>query len=169
MSERRARRAALLVAGLAVTALLVAFALRGSTTRPPDSTTVALPPAASPVVARRSPQRVRISPAELARARAVARRFLGGYVPYLYGRSPARAVHGVAPSVATSLRRNPPHITPAQRRRRPRLVALRLDPQSRSSIQATATVADGGIATYGLAFTLERRAGRWIVSDLATD
>lgn len=135
--------------------------------RPPARTSVALPAPAGPIVA--VPRRLVISPVQLARARLSARRFLAGYLPYVYGRAPARSVRAVLPTVATALRRYRPRVTPAQRRRHPQLRALALHPQTTASIQATATIADGGVAPYVLTFTLERQGRHWLVSDLASD
>jgi hypothetical protein len=136
--------------------------------RPPGRGTVDVPAARGPIVAH-PPRVIRIAPAQLARARVAGRRFLAGYLPYLYGRGSARSVVGVLPTVATALRKNHPRVTPAQRRRHPQVRFLTLRPQTRTSILATARIIDGGIAAYGLTFTLERRGRRWLVSDLASD
>lgn len=162
------RRRAVLVGGAAtaLVALGVWAAVRPAH-QPAARTSVALPAPAGPIVAVR--RRVVISPAQLAQAQMSARRFLAGYLPYVYGRARARSVQAVLPSVATALRRYRPHVTPAQQRRHPRVRALALQPQTTASIQVTATIADGGVAPYALSFTLERRGRHWLVSDLASD
>lgn len=128
----------------------------------------ALPAPAGPIVSGR-PTAVTIPAAQLAIARQTGRRFLAVYLPYLYGRARVTDIPAVDGHVATALRSDRPRVTPAQRQRRPRLRDLTLAPQTRRSIQATARVSDGGIAPYALSFTLERRGGRWLVSDLASD
>jgi len=140
----------------------------GSASSPPP-----LIPAPNPVIGTRTPPPhppAGPSAAELARARAAARRFLAGYLPYLYGRGPARRVTNVSSSVAASLRRSRARVTPAQRRRHPRLVALSLIGQTPTSVIATARVADGGVAAYPVTFTLQQRTdGSWVVADLGND
>lgn len=179
MSRRRrharsGRGQAAAVGALVVLALAAALLLPGqhrtggSASSPPP-----LIPAPNPVIGTRTPPPhppAGPSPAELARARVATRRFLAGYLPYLYGRAPARRVADVSSSVAASLRRSRVHVTPAQRRRHPRLVALMLIGQTPGSVIATARVADGGVAAYPLTFTLEQRTdGSWVVADLGND
>ena len=57
-------------------------------------------------------------------------------------------------------------VTPAQRVRHPRAVSLGVVGTTPGFVVATATVDDGGIAAYRLRFSLEERAGRWLVSDV---
>src|SRR5947208_1117290 len=56
----------------------------------------------------------RVSAAELARARAVAAQFLESYLPFLYGRAPARSVAGVAPAFRRELTRERAQLTPVE-------------------------------------------------------
>ncbi len=167
---RRALGVALLVlVALGGIALLVA---PGRNSAGPQAGGQALAPAPAPVIGGTRPARPQppVPAAELARARLAARRFLAGYLPYLYGRRPARAVKPVTASVAASLRRSHVRITPAQRRRHPRLAGLTLTGQTPASVIATARVADGGVAAYPLTFTLQRTAhGGWVVGDLGND
>lgn len=139
--------ALLVLVAIGAIALLVAPG-RNSAGPPPGGQ--ALAPAPAPVIGGKRPARPQppVPAAELARARVVARRFLAGYLPYLYGRRPGRAVKPVTASVAASLRRSRVRVTPAQRRRHPRLVGLTLIGQTPDSVIATARVADGGVATY---------------------
>lgn len=179
MSRRRrharpGRGQAAAVGALVLLALAAALLLPGqhrtggSASSPPP-----LIPAPNPVIGTRTPPPppppAGPSPAELARARVAARRFLAGYLRYLYGRAPARRVTNVTASVAASLRRARVRVTPAQQRRRPRLVALTLIGQTPGSVIATARVADGGVAAYPLTFTLQRRGRGWVVADLGND
>lgn len=110
-----------------------------------------------------------VRPTELVRARRAARRFLRGYLAWLYARGRVREVQAITPRLRATLARARARKTPAQRRRRPRVVALDVIGQSRGAVIATARVADGGTAPYSLSFNLTRRHGDWIVSDLASD
>lgn len=132
--------------------------------------TPAPPPAPGPIIggqgqAARDP----LSSAERRQAATVVRRFLSGYLPYLYGRTPASRVTPVTPSVARTLRSGSARVTPAQRRRHPRVAALHVTGQTAHSALATVQVADGGPAPYQLTLTVERRDGRWTITDLGDD
>ncbi len=172
---RPARAQAASFGALVVLALAAALLLPGQhRTGGPASSPLPLIPAPNSVIGTRTPPPppppAGPSPAELARARVAARRFLAGYLPYLYGRAPARRVTNLTASVAASLRRSRARVTPAQRRRHPRLVALMLIGQTPGSVIATARVADGGVAPYPLTFTLQRSGrGEWVVADLGND
>lgn len=84
----------------------------------------------------------------------VARQFLRGYLPYLYGHGPATAIGG---STAT-LRRHLTHarlrVSPATRRRRPRVVRVRISSLKRHRWHAVVTVTDGGVARYPIELLL---------------
>jgi hypothetical protein len=110
-----------------------------------------------------------LSPGDRRAAAASVRRFLSGYLPYLYGRGPARRVAPVTPSVQQALRAGSARVTPAQRRRRPRVAGLEVIGQTPRSALAAVRVADGGPAEYQLTLTVERRDGRWVISDLGDD
>ncbi len=171
---RPVRAQAAWFAALVVLALAAALLLPGQhQTGGPASRPLPLIPAPNPVIGGTRtppPPPAGPSPAQLARARVAARRFLADYLPYLYGRAPARHVTDVTASVAASLRRARVRVTPAQRRRHPRLVGLSLIGQTPSSVIATALVADGGVAAYPLTFTLQQRTdGSWVVADLGND
>lgn len=172
---RHARGAAAALGALILLALAAAVLHPGQhQTGGPASSPLPLIPAPNPVIGTRTPPPppppAGPSAAELARARAATRHFLAGYLPYLYGRAPARRVTDVTASVAASLRRSRARVTPAQRRRHPRLVALMLIGQTPGSAIATARVADGGVTAYPLTLTLQRSGrGEWVVADLGND
>jgi len=130
-------------------------------------------PPPSPIIApggQAEPRRAEtVSAAQLAAARRVARRFLTGYLAFLYGRAPSGEITDVTPAVARELKRNTPRIPPAQRNRTPRLVDVRATGQARDAVIVTASVDDGDVAVYRIVFTLERRFGRWRVLQLAND
>ncbi len=104
--------------------------------------------------------------AELFRARAVAEQFLAGYLPFAYGRANAGAVGGATAALRRRLLGEQAQVTPAERRRRPSVVSLQTVGTTPGFVVATAVVDDGGITTYRLRFTLQRRAGRWAVSSV---
>lgn len=137
---------------------------------PKPQTTPVTPPAPGPIIgAQTQPPRDPLSSAERREAAAAVRRFLSGYLPYLYGRGPAGRVAPVTPSVARTLRSGSARVTPAQRRRHPRVAALRVTGQTERSALATVQVTDGGPAPYQLTLTVEHRDGRWTIADLGDD
>jgi hypothetical protein len=70
------------------------------------------------------------------------------------------------PALRNQLVRERAQMTPAERQRHPRVVSLRVVGIMPDFVAAAAAVADGGIATYPLRFTLQRSAGRWSVSSV---
>jgi hypothetical protein len=94
----------------------------------------------------------------------VAERFLAGYLPFAYGRGSALAVRGVTPALRRQLLRDRARLTPVERRRRPRVLALQTVGTTPAFVVATAVIDDGGVTTYRLRFTLQREASRWAVS-----
>jgi hypothetical protein len=117
-----------------------------------------------------SPSRPRLRPpvstAAMLEARQVAARFLAGYLPFAYGRDSASAVSGVTPALRRQLLRQGAQLTPAERRRRPRVVSLQTVGTTPVFVVATAAIDDGGVATYRLRFTLQGGGGRWAVSSV---
>lgn len=104
-----------------------------------------------------------IRPAPLGRPLAAGRRFLGGFLPFLYGRGSARAIAATAPALRERLAGSRLRVPPAARNRHPRVVRLggrRLAP---GRVLVTATVEDGGVAEYPVSLTLARQGGRWLV------
>jgi hypothetical protein len=156
----RSRAAVALCA--AISAGLVACG--GGGYRPPGTPPV--PPAPAPIVGGGEGGQ---ATADVAGARRVARRFLTGYLAFLYGRGRAAEVRHVSASVRRGLARGRARKTLAQRRRRPRVEELAVIGQASDAVIATAQVDDGGVAPYTLTFTLVKRAGRWIVNSLGSD
>lgn len=105
-------------------------------------------------------------PAPVERA---ARRFLAGYLAYLYGAGEVAEIEAASPALERRLRCEPPRVSPATRRRDPRVVALAARRLDRGRYLVTATVADGGVAEYPIELTLARRDGRWRVTSTVTD
>ncbi|MGD9735960.1 MAG: hypothetical protein AB7V58_10195 [Solirubrobacterales bacterium] len=154
-------------AAVAVAAVLLA----GCGDHHADSrTTPATPPAPGPIIGTTTqPPRDPLSTGERREATAAVRRFLSGYLPYLYGRGLPGRVAPVTPSVARTLRSGSARVTPAQRHRHPRVAALRVIGQTARSALAAVRIGDGGPAPYQLTLTVELRGGRWVVSDLGDD
>jgi hypothetical protein len=107
-----------------------------------------------------------VSTAALLQARRVAERFLAGYLPLAYGRASALAISDVAPALRRQLPGERAELTPAERRRRPRVVSLQTIGTTPAFVVATAVIGDGGVDTYRLRFTLEHGRGRWAVSSV---
>ena len=155
---------AVLVGVMGVVAVLVALALPGARQRPtsvaPES------PRSSPmVVLGRAGPRV---PAR-AGAREAGQRFLRGYVAFLYGRRDADELEGASADLRRSLRRARVRVPPARLSRTPTVVDLRVVLQAPTVVQVTATVDDGDLAAYLVTASLERRAGRWLVTHVGDD
>lgn len=171
--RRRPPRRERLPAALASLALAAAGALGLSACDgQPDHAgpTTATPPAPGPILVVTSPRSAnprRLTPADVAAARAATRRFLDSYLPVLYGRRPAAHVRGVDAHVAASLG----SASPAQRapgNRHPQVTHLVLRAQSTTEVVAIATIADRVTQPYRIVFSLTDDAqGRWLVSELA--
>lgn len=157
------------IGALSVT-LVVALGIGGcGADRANQATTPAPPPAPGPIIGTKRGAADPLSRADRHAATRATRRFLTGYLPFLYGRGAAGRVRDATPSVARALRRSHARVTPAQRHRQPRVGTLSLTGQTTDSAIATVTIADGGPAPYRLSLTVERRAGRWLVADLGND
>lgn len=150
---------------------VITIVLAGCGANKSAPSTPAPPPAPGPIIGGTTPTTAQdpLSAAARRAAERAVRRFLTGYLPFLYGRGSARDVAPVTPSVAQALRAGSARVTPAQRRRRPRATALKVTGQTSRSALATVTVRDGGPAPFQLTLTVERRDGRWVISDLGDD
>ena len=107
-----------------------------------------------------------VSASELLQARGAAKRSLVTYLRFAYGRASAAAVKAVTPELHRQLVQERAQMTPAERQRHPRVVSLRVVGIVPGFAAATAAVEDGGIAAYPLRFTLQARAGRWLVGSV---
>lgn len=100
---------------------------------------------------------------------SAARRFLGGYLRYIYGHGPASEIRAASPQLARRLRRGRPRVSPATRQRRPRIAELSARSLGARTELAVATIDDGGAARYPIELVLERRGGRWRVARVGSD
>jgi hypothetical protein len=92
-----------------------------------------------------------------------ARRFLGGYLPFLYGRGRASAIEPTTAELRARLARSRVRVPAATRRRHPRVVALRVRAAGGGRFAVSAQIEDGGAARYPLELVVARRGGRWRV------
>lgn len=165
MSPGMRRAAVVSVALLSVGAVLAALTLSAASLGPPSRRSPRSPPAKEPF-AQRSSWRLPapVSSARLDVARRVAVRFLDGYLQLAYGRAAMVPRNGVTPVVGRQLAGERAEITPAERRRHPRVVLLQVIGMTPGFVVATATVSDGGVTAYRLRLTLQPEAGGWAVS-----
>jgi hypothetical protein len=105
-----------------------------------------------------------VSSAELERVRGVALRFLEGYLRLIYGRGSASSIAGATPALRRRLARETAMVTPVERRRHPRVVALEAFGRAPRVVLASALVADGGVTTYALRITLRASRSGWLVT-----
>jgi hypothetical protein len=105
-----------------------------------------------------------VSPAQFERARTAAVRFLEGYLRLVYGRGSASSVAGATPGLRRRLVRETALVTPVERRRHPRVVALEPFGRTPWGVVASALVADGGVTTYAVRITLRESRSGWLVT-----
>jgi len=99
-------------------------------------------------------------------ATLTVRRFLAGYLPFLYGQVGAEQLYAVAPQLRRTVAARRGRVTPAERDRHPRLVALAFAPGDLSrSVLFEATVADGD-SRYRLRLRVARQGAVWRVVEL---
>ena len=162
----RRRLFALVAAIVLVAALVLDLAGRPSQSIPtpptPSATSLRRPPATPSQTARPA------GPAEpgARAAEAAARRFLQGYLAYLYGHGPPSAVRAASPLLRRRLGRERPRVSPATRRRRGRVAELSARRLRDGGFAVTATIDDGGVARYPITLTLERRGRGFEVTEV---
>lgn len=165
IAERERRGAFWVAAAILGCAAAVLLLLPGEDTGLPPSPEPAAQAgdAAAPRAARPRPI------ARLARPLEAARRFLDGYLPFIYGRGSARAIPTAAPSLRKRLAESRLRVPPAANGRHPRVIRLDGRRLPAGRVLVTATIGDGGPATYPISLTLVRRDGRWLVAAEGTD
>jgi hypothetical protein len=165
----RVRRAgvaatAVLLLGGATTSLTLEARTGGAARQTPPAVYAPSPRApARPLLPRvRSP----VSWDGLRLAARLARRFVVWYLQFAYGRASGGSVKGVTPVLRSQLLAERAQSTPAERGRHPRAVSLAMVGTTPGFVVATATIKDGGIATYRLRFTVQEQADGWLVSSV---
>jgi hypothetical protein len=161
------RRAAL----IAVTALLIASTVLLATTRAARHRTT---PERQPATAMRgrAPQPAPIQIAMRGvvlspQAVRVSRRFLSGYLAYIYGRAGVDGVRDASRALERSLRAHPPRVSRDMRARHPHILKLHQVPGAASQLEVTALIADGGVADYPVGLLLASEHGHLEVTGLA--
>jgi len=96
----------------------------------------------------------------------VARRFLAGYLAYLYGHAGANRVRDASPALARPLGANPPRVSVDIRARHPHVIALVPAVAPAGLAGVSALVNDGGIADYPVVLLIGKRRGRLLVTAL---
>jgi len=91
-----------------------------------------------------------------------ARAFLDGYLPWLYGQGPLRAIRDATATLVAGPQRRPPRVPLTVRSLHPELVAIALQ-RHRGAWQALPNVTDGR-ETYELVLTITQTRGHWLVS-----
>lgn len=107
-----------------------------------------------------------VSASELVRARAVAARFLAGYLLFVYGRASAGSVSAATPGLRGELVYARAQLTPVERRRHPRGISLDAEGRAPGVVVVTAMIEDGGIAGYTLRVTVQGGGAGWVVSSV---
>lgn len=153
------RRAAFSIAAAIVLAAATLLLIGGGGSLPSSTTpsTPAAPPAAGP-----PPTAQRSEP------EATAVRFLGGYLPFLYGQGAAKSIRAATPKLLERLVRSRVRVPPAARSRRPRLEAIGGSGHDGSRALVKARVGDGAIS-YTLALAVVQRSGRWLVRSVGAE
>jgi hypothetical protein len=147
-----------------------ALALAGCALQDPyaSSTTPArraTPPLAPPTTSTAAPA---VDARGAAAPLASARLFMRGYLPYLYGLGPARAIGAVTPALRRSLGAQPMTREDGASPSHPRLEALRALSQNGRAALARAIVSDESQVYFALDLALVRGADGWQVSALKT-
>lgn len=158
LRERDRQRAfALAAAALVLAAAILTLTQRTTDQPPPTPTTTIAAPVAAPPPPLASDVRERGREPTPTQVKRVARRFLAGYLPYLYGQRPARRIDATTQSLRRRLASNRPRVSPAARRRRPHVVALTgvRAPAGRWLVRAR--IADGSVAAYPIELLIALR------------
>jgi len=164
IAEGERRGAFWIAAAILACAALVLLLLPGGETtlapspEPASEVAVTAPPGLAPHRAK-----------PLAGPLAAARRFLDGYLPFVYGHGSPRAIAATAPSLRDRLAASRLRVPPAASERHPRVARIDGRRLGAGRVLVQARVADGGPATYPISLTLARRDGRWLVVAQGTD
>lgn len=98
-----------------------------------------------------------------------ARKFLAGYLPYLYGRGSATTIEATTTVLRRRLSAARLRVSPAARRRRPRVVRVTVAPLNRGRWHVVATIFDGGASRYPIELLLKRAARGPVVSAVVSE
>jgi hypothetical protein len=131
--------------------------------RTPDAPPVAEAPA--PAEPAPTPASI-VTGRDIAAAKRAARRFLtGGYLDYAYGRRVER-ITAATRELRAALAAAPPRVTPAQRRRHARILAMQTEGAQAGDVPVLVTLDDGTI-TSSLTVRVQLHRRSWVVADIA--
>jgi hypothetical protein len=106
-----------------------------------------------------------VPPRASAAPETAARRFLQGYLRWLYGQAPPHAIEEATTRLLVGLKSHPPRIPPAMRSLHAIVAAVAMQRHG-SDWQALPNVTDGR-ETYELVLTITQTRGRWVVSGVS--
>jgi hypothetical protein len=154
-----------------VTVLLLAAAILLALSRPSGPPRRSSRPRSTQSVAQRSTsvvaQATESGTAQLTpQVERAADLFLAGYLGYIYGHAPARAIREATSALLRSLQAHPPRVSPGMRDRRPRVLALHTVPAPSGQVGVSAVVNDGGLVDYSIGLLLAAHGGQLLVSGL---
>jgi hypothetical protein len=98
-------------------------------------------------------------------AEDAARLFLRGYLPWLYGQAPLRAISGATSGLLADFKAHPPRIPPTMQALRAKVAAIAMQRRG-NGWQALPNISDGD-ETYELVLTIAQTHGRWVVSNVS--
>jgi hypothetical protein len=99
-------------------------------------------------------------------ATLTVRRFLAAYLPFLYGQIGVEQLPAVTPQLRRTVAAQRGRVTPAERTRRPRVIALAFAPgHARRSVLFEAQI-DDGASRYRLRLRVARQGAVWRVVEL---
>ena len=99
-------------------------------------------------------------------ATLTVRRFLAGYLPFLYGQVGVEQLRAVTPQLRRTVAAQRGRVTPAERTRRPRVIALAFAPGDvRRAVVFEAQI-DDGASRYRLRLRVARQGSVWRVVEL---
>ncbi len=96
----------------------------------------------------------------------IARRFLTGYLAYLYGHNGVAGIRDASPSLQRSLGEHPPRVSLTMSARYPHLVSLAPVAAPDGLVDVSAVVNDGGVADYTIELLVNRSGGRLLVTGI---
>jgi len=99
-------------------------------------------------------------------AQDAARLFLRGYLPWLYGQAPLRAITRATSGLLADLKAHPPRIPPTMQALRPKVAAIALQRHGHGW-QELPNISDGH-ETYELVLTIAHTGGRWLVNNVSS-
>ncbi|MEA2361303.1 MAG: hypothetical protein QOD71_448 [Thermoleophilaceae bacterium] len=161
LGERERRELFALATAVILGAAGLLLTLPPDPPRPPRAGTAPL--AAAAAANRATPSRPQHEPAK---AEATTRRFLRGYLAFLYGRGAASAIEATTAALRDQLADTRLRVPPAALRRHPRVTEVELRRVRGDRFAATAGVV-GGAARYAIELTVARDHGRWRVAGVA--